>query len=171
MDELKPCPFCAKGETTVQEKTYWTGMRSVILSVEVQHWCEREEGQLSPRRLVFAGKGREAAIKAWNTRTPGKEGSKMTDEELIKEYHEMGLETLLSEQQFIKWYRDGQDKECEALKAENERLRKALGDAAKTIDLIVALTTVQHDKITTHITAEKILSTRKNLEAILKDRG
>jgi hypothetical protein len=42
---LKPCPFCGAGETTVQEFTYRSGFKTVVISARVKHWCPREEGQ------------------------------------------------------------------------------------------------------------------------------
>ena len=65
--ELADCPFCGGGEHCVDEKTYWTGMRSELLNVTVRHWCERIEGQ--PQSLIqITRKTRNEAITAWNTR-------------------------------------------------------------------------------------------------------
>ena len=65
--ELADCPFCGGGEHRVDEKTYWTGMRSELLNVTVRHWCERIEGQ--PQSLIqITRKTRNEAITAWNTR-------------------------------------------------------------------------------------------------------
>jgi hypothetical protein len=67
--ELIACPFCGAGETNIRENTHWTGMRSVVLSVEVCHWCE-QKGQISTatRKFSIVGKTREEAIANWNTR-------------------------------------------------------------------------------------------------------
>lgn len=67
-EELKPCPFCGKGENRIDTNTHWTGMQNLVLSVEVKHWCTREDGQPSSI-LILKGKTREDAISKWNTRT------------------------------------------------------------------------------------------------------
>ena len=69
--ELKPCPFCRAGTTRLHENLgIWQGTKGYgePISVEVQHWCEKIEGQPSPRLLSFVGRDKESAIKAWNTR-------------------------------------------------------------------------------------------------------
>lgn len=69
--KLKECPWCTAGTTLIHEnKGVWGGTKgySEPISVEVQHWCEKEEGQPSPRRLVFVGRDTESAIRIWNTR-------------------------------------------------------------------------------------------------------
>ena len=68
---LKECPWCAAGTTTIYEnKGVWGGTKGYgePISVEVQHWCKKEEGQPSPRRLVFVGRDEKDAIRIWNTR-------------------------------------------------------------------------------------------------------
>ena len=69
-DELKPCPFCGAGSNEIKDMgKYWLGSRwSEPVAVEVQHWCVKQAGQPSPRKLIFVGKDRYSAIKAWNTR-------------------------------------------------------------------------------------------------------
>jgi len=71
-DELKPCPFCGSGTNLIHENgRVWQGMSySEPVSIEVRHWCEKEEGQPSPRLLKFVGRDKKSAIKAWNTRIP-----------------------------------------------------------------------------------------------------
>jgi hypothetical protein len=68
-DELKPCPFCGAGTTTMKENgKVWLGMRySEPSSVSVQHWCEPVEGQ--PSRMVErVGRDHESAVAMWNMR-------------------------------------------------------------------------------------------------------
>ncbi len=69
--ELLPCPFCGAGETQLQVNNgVWTGMRyAEPVSFEVRHWCQRIEGQPSPRLIARVGRDRISAITAWNTRT------------------------------------------------------------------------------------------------------
>jgi len=64
---LKPCPFCAAGETQVTESTHWTGMRSVVISARIRHWCPRIEGQ-PQSYMEIAGKTRDDAVAKWNRR-------------------------------------------------------------------------------------------------------
>lgn len=72
-EELKPCPFCGAGTTTIKENgKMWTGMRySEPVSVSVQHWCEPEPGQPS-RMLERIGRDKASAVTAWNTRAQPK---------------------------------------------------------------------------------------------------
>lgn len=64
---LAPCPFCGAGETRIDETTHWTGMRSVVVSARVMHWCPRKEGQ--PQSLIqIAGRDAGSAAAAWNER-------------------------------------------------------------------------------------------------------
>jgi hypothetical protein len=64
--ELLPCPFCAAGETIIAPRTYWTGMKSEIISVEVRHWCAETGGS----SIVMRGKTEDIAIEKWNRRPP-----------------------------------------------------------------------------------------------------
>jgi hypothetical protein len=68
-DELKPCPFCGGGLTSIRENgKMWTGQRySEPTSVSVQHHCEPVEGQPS-RMIERVGSNRGSAIAAWNRR-------------------------------------------------------------------------------------------------------
>lgn len=43
LDKLKACPFCGLGETRLDENTYWTGIRSRIISVTLRHHCENSK--------------------------------------------------------------------------------------------------------------------------------
>jgi len=47
MTRPKGCPFCGGTEVRVDEKKYWTGMKYIVLSVELLHWCELGGGFLS----------------------------------------------------------------------------------------------------------------------------
>jgi len=65
--DLKPCPFCAAGETRIEESKHWTGMRSVVISATVMHWCPRPDGQ-PQSMLQVKGKTMEDAVARWNER-------------------------------------------------------------------------------------------------------
>lgn len=65
--DLLPCPFCGAGETQVRENTHWTGMSSVIISVEVMHWCPRQTG-VRGSGVQMRGKTEDEAVAAWNRR-------------------------------------------------------------------------------------------------------
>lgn len=72
-EELKPCPFCKGGETRIDETHLHRGVTmnqrpNPVVSAEVKHWCEPEEGQPHRRMITMTGRDRESAIKAWNTR-------------------------------------------------------------------------------------------------------
>lgn len=64
---LKPCPFCGAGETLIKPATYWTGRQSVVLSVSVQHWCDKGDQQFNSI-LTIKRKTEAEAIAAWNAR-------------------------------------------------------------------------------------------------------
>jgi hypothetical protein len=68
-EELKPCPWCAAGQTQIEENgRMWTGQsKSEPTSVSVVHWCDPMQGQPS-RRIERVGRDRASAIAAWNTR-------------------------------------------------------------------------------------------------------
>jgi len=38
---VSPCPFCGDTSVYIKENTYWTGMRSKVVSVELYHWCNK----------------------------------------------------------------------------------------------------------------------------------
>ena len=67
VSDLAKCPFCGAGITRVDDHTMWTGMRSIIVSAAVRHWCERPEGQ-PQSYLELKGKTHEDAIQRWNAR-------------------------------------------------------------------------------------------------------
>lgn len=61
-----PCPFCG-GQPLRKEVTFWTGMRSDLIRVEYQHWCE----PTSPRFKTYIkadGVTDQEALDAWNRR-------------------------------------------------------------------------------------------------------
>lgn len=65
--ELSACPFCAAGQTQWRESKNWTGMRNVIISVSIYHWCPREDGQ--PQSIIqIAGRDHASAAARWNSR-------------------------------------------------------------------------------------------------------
>lgn len=65
--ELLPCPFCGGGQTEIHENKHWTGMRYLVMSVEVKHWCFRSEGELQSF-ITLKDKTEEDAITKWNRR-------------------------------------------------------------------------------------------------------
>lgn len=69
--ELKPCPFCGAGETRIDEHKLWTGMRNVVTSAVVRHWCKPDPelagGTWTPH-MEFRGKTTEQAVARWNSR-------------------------------------------------------------------------------------------------------
>jgi len=68
---MKACPFCGAGETLLHiNKGVWQGVHGYgpPVSHEIRHWCEKREGQPSPRLLRFVGKTEEDAISAWEKR-------------------------------------------------------------------------------------------------------
>jgi hypothetical protein len=67
MSELLPCPFCGAGEFRIYDNTHWTGMRSVVVSVVLNHICIRSESGLQCD-MGFKAKTKEDLIKIWNTR-------------------------------------------------------------------------------------------------------
>ena len=68
-DELKPCPFCGAGITSIKENgKIWLGMRySEPASISINHWCDNIEGQPS-RMIERIGRDLDSAIAAWNMR-------------------------------------------------------------------------------------------------------
>jgi hypothetical protein len=64
---LLPCPFCGTGKTLVRPQKYWTGMRSEIISVEVQHWCEETTG-VRGSHITMRAKTEAEAVGKWNRR-------------------------------------------------------------------------------------------------------
>lgn len=65
--QLNPCPFCGAGETRLDKAEHWLGMRSVVISATVMHWCPRPAGQ--PQSfLQVKGKTVEDAVERWNDR-------------------------------------------------------------------------------------------------------
>lgn len=67
-DDILACPFCGAGTTVVEPQTYWTGMRSEIISVEVRHWCEATTG-VQGSRITMRAKTEQEARSKWNKRT------------------------------------------------------------------------------------------------------
>lgn len=65
--QLAPCPFCGAGETIVDPRHYWTGMRSEVISVEVKHWCEETTG-VRGSHVTMRAKTEAEAIAKWNRR-------------------------------------------------------------------------------------------------------
>ena len=65
--DVLPCPFCGAGEFREDASTHWTGMRSVVVSVALRHWCPKVEGCVNAF-IEFRGRDREAAVRQWNQR-------------------------------------------------------------------------------------------------------
>ena len=65
---MKPCPFCGAGETRVDEQTYWTGMRSQVLSVNLRHWCQKAEDDFVTPVFTIRARTEAQAIETWNRR-------------------------------------------------------------------------------------------------------
>jgi len=63
--ELRSCPFCGAGESRFDDVTHWTGQRSILLSVKLRHWCEREEGVIQ-NIITLHGKTHKEAAAVWN---------------------------------------------------------------------------------------------------------
>lgn len=68
---LKPCPFCGTNQVTVVPANYWTGMKSVVLSVELRHWCEPSGNRIDNVFIRAKGKTEENAVDQWNRRIAG----------------------------------------------------------------------------------------------------
>lgn len=66
---LLPCPFCGAGQTLVEPRGYWTGMRSEIISVQVRHWCDETTG-VGGSGVTMRAKTEAEAIEKWNRRPP-----------------------------------------------------------------------------------------------------
>lgn len=65
---LMPCPFCGAGSTVSEaDGKHWTGMRYVVLSWTVRHWCHVEEGRFPPL-LNVRGRDQQQAEERWNKR-------------------------------------------------------------------------------------------------------
>lgn len=69
LKDLKPCPFCGAGETSIFENgRMWIGMRySEPVSVSVWHHCTKVEGQPN-RGFERIGRDHASAVAAWNQR-------------------------------------------------------------------------------------------------------
>ncbi|WP_455872126.1 hypothetical protein [Serratia proteamaculans] len=56
-NELKPCPFCGDVEMTITPNQTWTGMRYVINSYTLRHFC-------SARDIIHITRNTEAELMA-----------------------------------------------------------------------------------------------------------
>lgn len=65
--ELKPCPLCGEGSEEFKENTHWTGMRSIVVSVDLIHWC-KNSGSLPRAFVKITAKTKEECVEIWNTR-------------------------------------------------------------------------------------------------------
>ena len=64
---LAACPFCGAGEFKLYDNTHWNGMRSVVISVVLNHLCLRCENGLQCD-ISFKAKTRKDVIDIWNKR-------------------------------------------------------------------------------------------------------
>jgi len=69
VDGLLPCPFCGSGETEIRETRLPPTMKGpgAIVSVRLQHWCDRPDGVVATG-ISFTGRERSNAIEQWNRR-------------------------------------------------------------------------------------------------------
>lgn len=65
---LHPCPFCGAGETLLDEQTYWTGMRSQVLSVTLRHWCAAAADEFVRGSVSIRCRDEQQAVEQWNRR-------------------------------------------------------------------------------------------------------
>lgn len=66
-NELKPCPFCAAGETYIAPNQNWTGMRYAIHSYALRHIC-------TDLAVITMTRNTESLlIAAWNQRAEAQE--------------------------------------------------------------------------------------------------
>jgi hypothetical protein len=67
--KLRPCPLCGGKNTRIDESTYWTGMRSEVVSATLRHWCEPVCGDVFANRTINIRARNEAqATDIWNRR-------------------------------------------------------------------------------------------------------
>lgn len=66
--ELSPCPFCGGCNTVIHNNGYWSGMRTIVTSVEVRHYCDRKPDQYPVNIIKMCGRDEQEAILKWNTR-------------------------------------------------------------------------------------------------------
>lgn len=60
--QLKKCPFCGAGETTVTPNQNWTGMRFNIHSYTLRHHC------VDRANIHMTRKTQSEIVEAWNHR-------------------------------------------------------------------------------------------------------
>lgn len=65
LEELLPCPFCGGTETQIRPNTYWTGMSSMVMSVDILHWCKEDNLKTI---LRIKGRTEDEAKMKWNSR-------------------------------------------------------------------------------------------------------
>lgn len=60
------CPFCGSDKLDIDASTYWTGMRSQILSYTGRHFCGTEG--FDKRTITIRGKTEEDVQRLWDER-------------------------------------------------------------------------------------------------------
>jgi hypothetical protein len=67
--DKKPCPFCGKVPTDVKENTHWTGLKSQLISVDINHHCFSVLDTVFDRvHIKVRGRTIEDAWRVWNRR-------------------------------------------------------------------------------------------------------
>ena len=66
MENIKPCPICKGTKTELIPRQYWTGMSYKPLSVELHHWCDKQEDEFLKGSITIRAKTEEQAIEFWN---------------------------------------------------------------------------------------------------------
>jgi hypothetical protein len=69
ISDLKPCPLCAAGETSISATHLPPRMSGpgALISVEVRHFCPRRPGVVH-NSISIRGRDRQSVVDAWNYR-------------------------------------------------------------------------------------------------------
>lgn len=65
---MKPCPICNGINTEIIERQYWTGMSYKPLSVELRHWCDKQEDDFIRGSFTIRARTEKQAIEFWDKR-------------------------------------------------------------------------------------------------------
>ncbi len=68
-DNIKSCPFCNAGETTIEAKHMPPRMSGPgeLISVSIRHWCIKRPGTVQAF-IEVRGRDEASAINQWNCR-------------------------------------------------------------------------------------------------------